>query len=218
MRQLTLLLAAIITLSAPYAIAQSEDEAAADPFRERLGLRAGFAWTANDLEENFGGGLDLSLQFIQRIRKPFSVDVTLGAIYLGSTDSEITRDFFGTEFDDVSMRILVVTAAPMVEIPLGERTDFFLSVGAGMYVTSLILDQTLNEIDLSNTNFGINVNAGLSRRISTNWFVDAGVYLHKFWTEDSLEPESPDWVYVYSEGDSDPLFWCITAGLALRLF
>ena len=218
MKRFVVLIAAIITLFAPHAIAQSEEGAETDLYRERLGLRAGFAWTANDLEENFGGGLDLSLHFIERIRKPFSVDVTLGAIYLGSTDSEITREFFGTEFDNVSMRILVVTAAPMVEIPLGEKTDFFFSAGAGMYVTSLILDQTLNEFDLTNTNFGINFNAGLSRRISTNWFLDAGVYLHKFWTEDSLEPESPDWVYVYSEGDSDPLFWCVTAGLALRLF
>lgn len=218
MKRFVLLFAAIIALTASGAIAQTEEEAQADPYRERLGLRAGFAWTANDLEENFGGGLDLSLHFIQRIRKPFSVDVTLGAIYLGSTDSDITREFFGMEFDNVSMRILVVTAAPMVEIPLGERTDFFLSAGAGMYVTSLILDQTLNEFDLSNTNFGINLNAGLSRRISTNWFLDAGVYLHKIWTEDSLEPESPDWIYVYSEGDPSPLFWCVTAGVALRLF
>jgi opacity protein-like surface antigen len=218
MGRCVILFAAIIALTASGAIAQSPDEPDADPYRERLGLRAGFAWTANDLEENFGGGLDLSLHFIQRIRKPFSVDVSLGAIYLGSTDSDITRDFFGTEFDDVSMRILFVTAAPMVEIPLGERTDFFLSAGAGMYVVSLILDQTLSEIDLSNTNFGINLNAGLSRRISTNWFLDAGVYMHKFWTEDSLDAASPDWVYLYSEGDPSPLFWCVTAGVALRLF
>jgi opacity protein-like surface antigen len=218
MKRFVLLFAAIIALTASGASAQSEEDAAADPYGERLGLRVGFAWTANDLEENFGGGLDLSLHFIERIRKPFSVDVSLGAIYLGSTDSDITREFFGMEFDNVSMRILVVTAAPMVEIPLGERTDFFLSAGAGMYVVSLILDQTLNEFDLSNTNFGINLNAGLSRRISTNWFLDAGVYLHKFWTEDSLETASPDWVYVYSEGDSSPLFWCVTAGVALRLF
>lgn len=218
MRRFVFFVAAIIALSAPLAIAQVEDTTAADPFRERLGLRTGFAWTANDLEENFGGGLDLSLHFIQRIRKPFSVDVSLGAIYLGSTDTDITRQVFGTEFDDVSMRVLIITAAPMVEIPLGERTDVFLSAGVGIYAVSLILDQTLNEFDLTNNHFGVNLNAGLSRRIFTNWFLDAGVYLHKFWTDDELDPDSPDWVYIYSEGDSSPLFWCITAGVALRLF
>jgi opacity protein-like surface antigen len=218
MRRFVLLSAAIIALSAPYAIAQSEEEPAKDPDRERLGVRIGYAWTANDIEEAFGGGLDLSLHFSQRIREPLSVDVTLGAIYLGSTDSDITAEFFGTEFDDVSMRILVVTAAPMVKFPLGERTDFFFSAGAGLYMTSLILDQTINEIDLTNSNFGVNLNAGLSRRLSTNWFLDAGVYLHKIWTEDSLDPSSPDWIYLYSEGDASPLFWCVTAGVALRLF
>jgi len=218
MKRLPLVLAVIIALFASNAIAQMEDETQSDPLKERLGLRAGVAWTRNDLEKNFGGGLNLSLHFTQRIKKPLSVDITLGAIYLGSTDSEITREFFGTEFDDVSMRILIISAAPMVEFPINDRMDFFFSAGVGVYGVSLILDQTLNEFDLTDNHFGINFNAGVSHRIFTNWFVDAGVYAHKFWTADSFDPDNPDWVYIYSEGDSDPLFWNITAGIGLRLF
>jgi opacity protein-like surface antigen len=218
MKRVPLILAVIIALSVSSAIAQLEDESQSDPFKERLGLRAGFAWTGNDLEKNFGGGLNLSLHFVQRIKKPFSVDVTLGAIYLGSTDSDITREFFGTEFDDVSMRVLIISAAPMIEFPINDRMDFFFSAGVGIYAVSLILDQSLNQFDLTNNHFGINLNAGASYRISTNWFVDAGVYVHKFWTADAFDIDNPDWVYIYSEGDSDPLFWNITAGIALRLF
>jgi opacity protein-like surface antigen len=217
MRSRAAVLAVIIALFASNAIAQTE-ESQTDPYRERLGLRAGYAWTANDISDKFAGGLDLSLHFIQRIKKPLSVDVTLGAIYLGSTGSEVTREFFGTEFDNVSMRILVITAAPMLEFPVGDRTDLFLSFGGGIYAVSLLLDQTLNQFDLTNNNFGISFNAGLSRRISTNWFLDAGLYLHKFWTDDTFNPANPDWIFVYSEGDSDPLFWCVTIGTALRLF
>jgi hypothetical protein len=64
----------------------------------------------------------------------------------------------------------------------------------------------------------VNVNAGVLRRLSTNWFVDLNVHLHKFWTADTLNPDNPDWTHVYSRGDSDPLFWGITAGVALNLF
>jgi opacity protein-like surface antigen len=218
MKSLTLVIALIIACSASNVIAQSNEETQSDPLKERLGIRAGYAWTPNNIADNFGSGLNLTLHFIQRIKKPFSVDVALGAIYLGSTGSDITRDFFGTEFDDVSMRILTFTASPMVELSLDDRTDFFVSAGGGLYVVSLILDQTLQEFDLTNNQFGVTFNAGVIRRITTNWFLDAGVYLHKFWTADNLDLSNPDWIYLYSEGDGDPVFWTVAAGVALRLF
>ena len=80
------------------------------------------------------------------------------------------------------------------------------------------MDQDFNEFDLSNTNFGVNAGAGLMRRIFTNWFLDVNFQAHYFWTEANLEPESPDWFYLYSEGDSNPLFWALTVGVAIKAF
>jgi hypothetical protein len=80
------------------------------------------------------------------------------------------------------------------------------------------MDQDFHEFDLSNTNFGVNAGVGLMRGIFTNWFLDLNFQAHYFWTEDKLEPESPDWFYLYSEGDSNPLFWCLTVGVALKAF
>jgi opacity protein-like surface antigen len=214
----SLVLAMIIAFAASNAIAQAADETQPDSKKERLGLRSGYAWTRNNISDNFGGALNLSLHFIQRIKKPLSVDVTLGAMYLGSTTSDITIEFFGIPFDNVSMRVLILTASPMLEFSLDDRTDFFVSAGGGLYAVSLLLDQTIQEFDLTNNHLGVTANAGFIRRITTNWFLDAGLYLHKFWTADSLDINSPDWMYVYSEGDSDPLFWSVTVGVALQLF
>lgn len=218
MKSAALFLALIIAFAASTSIAQSESESQADPLKERLGVRIGYSRTSNNIADNFGAGLDLSLHFIQRIRKPFSVDFTLGAIYLGSTDTDITREFFGTEFDDVSMRVLTMTVAPMVEFPINDRMDFYLSAGGGLYAVSLLLDQSFQQFDLTDNHLGVNVNAGVLHRVFTNWFVDLNLHLHKFWTADSFDQQNPDWIYLYSGGDSDPLFWGVSAGIALRLF
>ena len=218
MKPAILLLALIIAFPAFTATAQSENESQPAPRKERLGVRVGYSGTSNGISDSFGSGLDLCLHFTQRIKDPFSLDVTLGAIYLGSTTSDITADFFGTSFDDVSMRILRLTIAPMMEYRVSDRTDFYISLGGGLYAVSLLLDQTFQEFDLTNSNFGVNVNVGLARRLSTNWFVDLNLHLHRFWTEDTFDPNNPDWIYLYTNGDADPLFWGITAGVALNLF
>ena len=209
----------LVFLIPTIAFAQSETESEKDPTKDRIGLRAGYSATTSNLEKNFGSGMNLALHFIQRIKKPLFIDFTLGAIYMGSTNnSDITRLIFGTDFDSVTMRIINITLAPMVEIPVGSRTDLYLSAGGGIYTVSLLLDQDFSEFDLSNTNWGVNAGAGVMRRISTNWFLDLNFQTHYFWTEDKFEPASPDWFFVYSEGDSNPLFWSVSGGVALRLF
>ncbi len=198
-------------------LAQTDSEQEPDPLRERLGVRVGYARTSNNLSDAFGSGLNLSLHFIERVKKPFCVDVNIGAIYLGSTDKDVRFPDFTTEvFDKVSMRIFMLTAAPMIEISTSDRTSYFVSAGGGFYAATLLLDQSVNEIDLTNNYFGITVNAGVMRRIFTNWFVDLDLHLHKFWTPDNSK--DVDWIYLFSNGDSDPLFWAITGGVALRLF
>jgi len=217
MKSAAVFLALISVLVSTCAIAQTESEPETDPLKERLGVRIGYAWTPNDLSEAFGAGMSLSLHFMQRIKKPFGVDVSIGAIYLGETEKDIRFPDFTTEFyDKVSMRIFMLTAAPMVEFATSDRTSYFVSIGGGFYAATLLLDQEFEELDLTNDYFGMTVNAGVTHRIFTNWFVDLGLNLHKFWTPDN--PEEVDWVYLFSGGDSDPLFWAITAGIALRLF
>jgi opacity protein-like surface antigen len=204
-------------LASACAVAQDESEAETDPLKERLGVRIGYARTSNDLSDAFGAGLNLALHFTQRIKRPFSVDVTMGAIYLGSTDKDVQFPDFDTAwYDQVSMRILTITAAPMVEFEMSDRTSYYISAGGGLYSASLLLDQALSELDLTKNYFGVTAGAGLTRRIFTNWFLDLNFHLHKFWTPD--EPTSVDWIYVFSDGDSDPLYWAVTTGVALRLF
>ncbi|MEJ2719969.1 MAG: hypothetical protein P8181_02345, partial [bacterium] len=119
-------LALLVLFMSTGAIAQPKSDSENDPLKERLGLRIGYSGTTSNLEKNFGSGLDLALHFIQRIKNPLSVDITLGAIYMGSTaNDDLTRSLFGTQFDSVSMRIITVTVAPMFEIPVGARTNFY---------------------------------------------------------------------------------------------
>jgi hypothetical protein len=217
MKLATLFVTLLMTLVSTCVLARVDSDAEEDPLKERLGVRVGYAWTPNNLSEAFGGGLNLSLHFIQRIKKPFAVDVTVGAIYLGSTEKEVDFPDFTTRwFDKVSMRILMLTAAPLIELSTSDRTSYYLSAGGGLYSASLLLDQSLSEFDLTKNYFGINANAGVIRRIFTNWFLDLNVHIHKFWTSD--DPTKVDWIYIFSDGDSDPLFWAVSAGVALRLF
>jgi opacity protein-like surface antigen len=218
MKSAAFCLAVIIACVASNAIAQTESDSQTDPLKDRLGVRVGYSRTSNDLTDNFGGGLNLSLHFIQRIRKPFSVDVTLGAIYLGSTEKDIVVGLDTSMYDQVSMRILMLTAAPMVELPINDRMDFYATAGVGLYAVSLLLDRSFEQYDLTDNHFGLNAGAGVIHRIFTNWYVDLNFHLHKFWTADTSDPGNPDWIFEYSNGDSDPLFWAINTGVILRLF
>lgn len=224
MKRVVLMLVLAAALGSTCAFAQTDTEPEKDPLKERIGLRAGYAWTPNGLSDAFGGAVNLSLHFIQRIKKPLAVDVTLGAIYLGSTDTEVDiadangNIYFTTRwFDNVSMRIITVTAAPMIELTRGDRWSYYFAAGPGLYATTLILDQGFEEwSDFTDYYFGLTGGAGVMRRLSTNWFADLNLHLHQFFTPD--DPEDVNWIYEFSGGDSDPLFWSITAGVSLRLF
>ena len=204
-----------VSFTVTHSLAQTEPEKKKDPNRERLGLRAGYVGTTSGLNNSFGGGLDLSLHWVQRIKYPFSVDVTLGAFYLGSTSrDDITILTFGTLFDNVSMRVIHITAAPMMEFGLNDRTHFYAAAGGGLYTVSLLIDQALSEFDLANTHFGVVASGGVIRQLSKNWFVDLSFQLHKFWTSEDID----DMFFRYSEGDGNPVFYEFTVGALLRLF
>jgi opacity protein-like surface antigen len=202
-------------LTAAFAQTEPGDEKHKDPNRERLGLRAGYVGTPSGISDAFGGGLDLSLHWVHRFRYPFGIDANLGAFYLGSTGREdITISIFGQPFDNVSMRVLHITLAPMMEFGLGERTHLFASLGGGMYTVSVLVDQAFSEADLSNTHFGVVASGGIIRQISGSWFLDASVKAHKFWTP----AENDDLFFLYSQGDSSPAFYTVSIGVMLRLF
>jgi opacity protein-like surface antigen len=215
-----LVLAFIIAFAATNVIAQPPPEEEKDPDKERLGLRFGYSETDGGINESLGSGVNLALHWITRLKKPLYFDITFGAIYLGETHrTDITQMVFGTGFDKVRMRIMTVTAAPMLEIPIGGRTNIYATGGIGFYVVSLILDQDFSQFDDSNNHFGVNAGVGLMRRIFTNWSLDINFHLHKFWTsENDHRTRDADWIYIYSEGDTDPVFWSVTGGVALRLF
>jgi hypothetical protein len=205
----------VLPLCGTPALAQPEPEDNKDPNRERIGLRAGYVGTTSNIGNVFGSGLDLSLHWVQRIKYPFAVDATLGAFYLGSTGREdITISIFGQRFDNVSMRVLHITVAPMIEFGLTERTYLFASLGGGLYTVSVLIDQAFSEADLSNSHFGVVASGGIIRQISGNWFVDASFQLHKLWTD----ADNDDLFYRYSEGETNPVFYDITLGVMLRLF
>jgi opacity protein-like surface antigen len=211
-----LVVAAIISLSAVSAIAQSAPEPKKpENERERLGLRAGFVGTPSDLSNTFGNGFNLALHWIQHIKHPLFLDVTLGAFYMGRTDrDDITQNFFNQSFDGTSLRIIRFTIAPLFEFNVNEKTAAYLSVGGGVYIVSLLLDEAFYEFDSTDNHMGVNVGTGVTYRITTNWFLDFHAEMHKFWTSTA----SDDIFLVYSEGDQDPLFFQVTAGLLLRLF
>ena len=205
----------LLVLVASNAIAQETGESEKDIYRERGGVRIGYSKATSDLDKSFGAGLNLALHFMQRIKKPFSVDVTFGAIYLGSTEK---REIFGTTYDNIAMRIITVTAAPMVEFPMNDHTNIYISGGVGLYTVSLLIDESIKEFEATDNHVGVNGGVGVFRQLSKNWFIDLNFQFHKFWTGDEHNPWKTDWIYFYSGGNKDPLFWAITGGVVLRLF
>jgi opacity protein-like surface antigen len=206
-------LAVLVLVFAANTFAQAPLETDKDPDRERLGGRIGYVATTSDLDNSFGGGLDLALHFIHRFKKTFSVDFTLGAFYLGET----SRDDIlvnGATASDESMRIITFTVAPMIELPVNDRTNFYMSGGVGLYTVSLLVDSGVFQFDFTDNHVGINGGLGVLRHVTENWFLDLNIQIHKFWTSDDID----DIFFVYSDGDSNPLFYQITAGAMLRLF
>lgn len=205
--------AAILTCFASDAIAQAAPEDGKDPYRERLGIRAGWVGTSSGLKDDFGSGFDLEGHFLWRFRKPFSLDTTLGAFYMGGTGGTYTAPD-GSVFDSGSVRVINVTIAPLMEFDIREKTQLYVSAGGGLYVMSLLLDEGFLTFDLTNDHLGVFLGFGLFRRISTNWFLEINGRLHRFWTSD----DPSDVFFFLSNGDQDPLFYSLNAGFMLRLF
>ena len=208
-------IAVIITFLASNAIAQTDFDTVDDPNKERLGLRIGYVGTSSDMHNVFGGGLDLSLHFIQRITGPLFVDVSFGALYMGGTSrDDITAARYPlTQIDDESLRVIKVTVAPMFETAVTDRTTFYILGGVGFYSMSLLLESGFLAADDTDNHLGVNGGTGLIYRMTQNWMVEFNLQVHKLWTDDEKGI-----FFDYSDGDSDPLFYNIDVGVMLRLF
>jgi opacity protein-like surface antigen len=208
--------AIIISLSVTNAIAQPPTEEKRKS-NERLGVRIGFVATPSDLENTFGNGLDLALHWVQRIRPQFSLDVTLGVFLMGETPGVDIQSPPGAQVfppNDVNIRIATVTVAPMLDFRLNPKTDFYVSGGVGLYTITALLGSGFFQGETSDNHVGLNGGAGVLRRVSTNWYLDLNVQVHKFWTGRKFD----DLFFIASEGDEDPLFYQITVGFLLQLF
>ena len=210
-------LAVSISLLAVNAIAQpptaENEEKKKDPNRERLGVTIGYAGTQSGISNVVGAGVDVALHFLYRFKKPYALDTTLGAFYMGDAGAPyIARD--GAVFDEASMRIIRITLAPTLELGIGEKTDIRLSAGGGVYSVSILLREAIYQLDDRDDHLGVTAAAGLVRQFTKNWSFELNAEVHKFWT--SAEPG--DNFYIVSEGDQDPLFYVVNVGLMLRLF
>ena len=147
-------------------------------------------------------------------------------MYLGKSASDnITQYLFGPGVSDANMRILTLTLAPTLELPIYDKGILYLSTGAGLYSISVLLEAGLFITDTSNEHFGVNLGAGYYLPVSDKWMLDFNFTLHHIWTPEidkTLATWSPiydlrDLFWLYSYGDSDPNFYQISIGAAVSL-
>ena len=212
----SILLVAIITFIATNVIAQTEPEPEEkDEKLERLGVRVGFVGTTGGLENSFGNGVNLTAHFMPQFKGQLFVDITFGAFFMGDTSrQDVLPPGLVAVPEKVGLRIITVLVAPTLIFPIGGKTDVSVGVGGGLYTVNLLLSQGLLEGDITNNQLGVYAAGGLIRQISTNWFLDIDVQAHKIFTGDDLD----DVVYLYSDGNENPLFYSVTIGAMLRLF
>lgn len=218
-------MAFIIAALASNAIAQTQsprpDDDKKDPYRERLGLRAGYVTTPSGLDDMFGAGLNLAVHYIHRFKSPFAVDVTFGTFHLGDVKDRVrAEEILGARFDDVTLRIITMTINPMLELKMSEKSYGFFSAGIGLYTVSLLLDANIREFEGTNSHFGINIGAGAIHQFSTNWFADLNVQAHRLWTSTGGDVflNGDDIFFHFSNGDKNPWFYNVTVGLMVRVF
>jgi hypothetical protein len=213
---------ALLALTVNTRPAAAEEESS----REKLGLRLGYLHSASDIKIQFGHGSVIQLHFTEKIKPPLFITVSLGALYLGESVSDnITQFLFGPGVSDANMRILTLTLAPTLELPIYDKGILYLSTGAGLYSISVLLEMGIFASDTSNEHFGVNFGTGYYYPISDNWMLDFNFTFHHVWTPEidkDLSTWSPiydprDLFWLYSYGDSDPNFYQISIGAAVSL-
>jgi len=190
--------------------AAAVDEAAGN---ERIGARVGGIATFDGLKDAYGGGWDITLFFHERLSPSFFLDFRLGAIYLGDLKFEDLDDqLLFTPGIESAMRLLYITGGFIYGRPIGGGYSAYTSVGAGIYSVSMVFD-AVNAPNVSDQNFGFNGGLGVSKRLSTNWSLDANALVHYFLVDQNIE----DVYFAFTDGADAPVLLDIAVGVIIDL-
>ena len=189
-------------------------EKAADASHSRVGVRIGGLATFDGFNDKYGDGWQMSLFFTERMISWLDLEIRIGALYMGDLqDAELDDEQTGRFGIGSAMRILYFSAGPMVDTRLGSNTTGYLSAGVGVYSVSIEFDSGVTSFDFSDQDVGFNGGAGLSRRLSTNWSVEANTTLHYVIVSDIPQ----DIYYSFTEGADAPFILDISLGVTLGL-
>ncbi|MFH1755123.1 MAG: hypothetical protein ABIA59_05415 [Candidatus Latescibacterota bacterium] len=182
--------------------------------REKLGLRIGYVESRDNIDKIFGDGSSVTLHFTERIKVPLFIEISLGALYLGKANVDSVQALLSSAYiGDANMRLLYLSASPILEIPVMESSTFYISGGFGLYSISVLLDRVFYGFDTSQQHLGALGSAGVYYTISDNWKLNSHFSAHYVWTTE----EATDMFFFYSEGDSDPLFYEFSVGASYSM-
>jgi len=190
---------------------QAQEKAAG---REHLGVRVGGLLTSDGLHDTYGDGWQMTLFFTERVASWFFLDIRIGALYLGDLqDEELDDELTGVQGLGSAMRILYFSVGPMLSTSLGQNYTGYATAGVGVYSVSMVFDSGITGYDFSDQDVGFSGGAGLSRRLSTNWGLEANATVH--YVIVSQTPQ--DIYYSFTAGADSPLILDIALGVTLDL-
>jgi len=177
-------------------------------------VRSGGIMTFGGLNDAYGNGWDLTLFFSEKLSRHALLDVRLGAIYLGDLQIEDLDDKL-THQPGIqgSMRILYISAGPMIGRSITTMYSFHVNAAVGIYSVSMVFSNALTPFDLSDQNFGFNGGAGLARRVSNKWSIELEGTVHYF----LIDRDISDLYFAFTDGADAPLIVDMTIGLTLDL-
>jgi opacity protein-like surface antigen len=181
---------------------------------ERLGVRVGGIAAFDGLDDLYGGGWDMTLFFTEEVHPRILLDLRLGAIYMGDLgDEELDDRLTGTDGVQAAMRLLYFSVGPLASFSLGSAFRGYGSLGVGIYSVSMQFESSITAFDFSDQHFGFNGGLGLSRRVATNWCVEANGTAHYVLTQQ----DANDLYHAFTDGADPPLLVGIAIGLTLDL-
>lgn len=185
--------------------------------KERIGARAGGVISNDGLHDAFGDGWEFTLYFNERLTRHLLIDVHLGALNMGDIQLEHLNNGLLLPSGGTEMRILCLTLGPAVGTSIGGGYSLDASVGAGIYSVSMVfnqgLDSSLTGYDTSQQKFGLTGGLGISRRLSTNWSIDANTSAHYVFIEENMN----DIYWAFTDGADAPFLINITVGAVVDL-
>ncbi|HKW14150.1 MAG TPA: outer membrane beta-barrel protein [Candidatus Krumholzibacteria bacterium] len=185
--------------------------------KERIGARAGGAITSDGFSDAYGNGWDFTLYFNERITHHFLVDLRLGALSMGELQLKSLDNGIVLPSGTVEMRILSLTIGPSVGTAIGGGFSVDASAGAGVYSVSMVFNGGINNqltgYDTSQQKFGFNGGVGLSRRLSTNWSIEANSSAHYF----LIDKNTNDIYFAFTNGADAPLILTASLGAVIDL-